>query len=152
MQGVWLYNHRAFDAGYAPARVLKLSFVHTQTLTDTRCPHPHSHPRPRTHISQGSSSWFVQKRKILDEPCTPEITTQECTRTKKGGSNRHKQNKTVSRGKQQKHAHILTRTHTYTSAHTHLHTHLHGCMYVYLQAMTCKYTYIHACKYMHVCA
>jgi len=84
---------------------------------------------------------LVQKRKILAEPCTPEITTQQCTRTKKRGSNRHKQNKTVSRGKQQEHAHISTRTHIYTS----------GCVYVYVQRTTCKYTYMHAYKYMHIC-
>ena len=95
---------------------------------------------------------LVQKRKILGEPCTPEVTAQEYTTTKKGGSNRHKENKTVSRGKRQKHAHISTRTHTYISGRTHLHTHVHGCMYLYLQATACKYTYIHACKCMHVCA
>ena len=75
LQGVWLYNHRSFDAGYTPSWVC------------------------------GWGCWYRKEKKILGEPCTPDITTQECTRTKKGGSNRHKQNKTGSRGKQQKHVH-----------------------------------------------
>ena len=97
---------------------------------------------------------LVQKRKILGEPCTSEVTTQECTRTKKGGSNRHKQNKTVSRGEQQKHVHISTRTHIYISGRTHLHTHLHGCTtctYIYRQWHVNIRTYMHAniCMYAH---
>ena len=75
---------------------------------------------------------LVQKRKILGETCTPDITTHEYTRTKKGGSNRYKQNKTVSRRKQQKHL-------TYQHAHT----------YTYLDAHICTEIYVDACTYIY---
>ena len=69
---------------------------------------------------------------IYSEPYTPDITTQEYTRTKKGGSNRYKQNKTVSRSKQQKHL-------TYRHAHT----------YTYLDAHICTEIYVDACTYIY---
>ena len=79
----------------------------------------------------GFGCWY-RKEKILGEPCTPDITTQECTRTKKGGSNRHKQNKTVSRGKQQKHlTDQYAHTYTYLDAHICTHIYVDVCTYIY---------------------
>ena len=99
---MWLYNHQAFDAGYTLIWVC------------------------------GWGCWYRKEKKILGEPYTPDITTQEYTRTKKGGSNRYKQNKTVSRGKQQKH---LTDRHAHT--------------YTYLDAHICTHIYVDVCTYIY---
>ena len=112
-------------------------------------------PGARRWLCSESGLWvgvLVHKTKILDELCTPEITAQECTRTKKGGVQQAQAKQDSKQGQTTKASHISTRTHIHISGCTHLHTHLRGCMYVYLQVTTCKYTYIHACKYMHVCA
>jgi len=99
----------------------------------------------------GFGCWY-RKEKILGEPCTPDITTQECTRTKKGGSNRYKQNKTVSRSKQQKHL-TYRHAHTYTYLDAHICTEIYvdACTYIYRQRHVDIRTYMHTniCMYAH---
>ena len=99
----------------------------------------------------GWGCWY-RKEKILGEPCTPEVTTQEYTTTKKGGSNRHRQNKTVKGANDKsmltyQHAH----THTYLDAHICTHMYVDVCTYIYRQRHVNIRTYMHAnvCMYAH---